>query len=86
MASGKRSKEIRRMARMARMATTVHAKGMVEVKGTNLVKTTATGTKYNTVTLAHPKGSFRNVLKLLKDRGGYDLFNPATNSHKFAEA
>lgn len=80
--NGKQSKLIRRMARNA---TTEHAKNLVEVKGTTRVRTAANGTKVSTVTMAHPFGSYRNVLKLLKGRGGFDLFNSAKNNHAFVE-
>lgn len=76
--NGKQAKFVRQLARGC---TEVHSEGMVAVKGTSRVRTASNGTKVQTATLAHPKGSYRNLLKFLKGRGGYELFDPATGNH-----
>lgn len=66
--------------RLAREETSVHAASMEEVKGTSRVRTASNGSKVQTATMAHPKGSYRNVLKTMKGRN-YWMFNPAENNH-----
>ncbi|BBL19254.1 hypothetical protein KIT04_085 [Vibrio phage KIT04] len=75
--NGKKAKILRRIARGL---TTEHTKEMVEVRGTSRIRTSVSGNKTKTVTLAHPMNSYRNMLKLVKRDAIYP-FNPEENNH-----
>lgn len=81
--NGKQAKFLRSLAKDT---ASIGGNELVEVEGTKRVRTAANGTKVQTVTLAHKRGSFRNELKAWKSRVYSDLFNPATNNHKPLEA
>lgn len=71
--NGKMAKRIRSMARTF---TQLHNQPLTEVAGTSRIKTDLSGKKYATVTLAHPKGSYRNALKFWKNLAREDSFDP----------
>ncbi|AUG85101.1 hypothetical protein FDJ19_gp094 [Vibrio phage Ceto] len=75
--NGKQAKILRRIARGLEV---VNGGELVEVHGTKRVRTSANGGKIQTVTMAHRKGSFRNVLKQIK-RDKIAPFNPSENNH-----
>lgn len=76
--NGKQAKLCRRT--LNHEETLIHVGKMVEVKGTARVRTSDNGTKVKTVTMAHPRGSYRNLLKAMKGRNSW-LFNPDENNH-----
>lgn len=80
--NGKMSKRIRSMARTF---TKVHNQPMTEVAGTSRIKTDLSGKKYATVTLAHPKGSYRNELKFWKHPTRVENFDPDMHAPKTSE-
>lgn len=61
--NGKQAKALRRLARGL---TTVHGAEMVGDTRTKRIRTSASGQKTMTISMMHPEGSYRRILRSLK--------------------